>query len=66
MKKSFLVPLLLLLTQCVFGYTGNRRPQFELGKNEISVSYGLLPILNITDGIDNNIMDNCESTCTVA
>lgn len=62
MKKSFLVPLLLLLTQCVFGYTGNRRPQFELGKNEISVSYGLLPILNITDGIDNNIMDDCEST----
>lgn len=41
---------------------GNQNPQYELGKNEISVIYGFLSVLDFTDGIDHHIhIQDCES-----
>lgn len=62
MKRCFLFILILSLYQCAFGYAGNHKPQYELAKNEVSVSYGLLPIFDFIDGIDHHIhIQDCES-----
>lgn len=55
MKRNILLIFMLVVCHCVFGYDGNRKPQYELGKNEVSVSYGLLPIFDLVDGIDHHI-----------
>lgn len=63
MKRNILLFSLLSVFHYVFGYTGNEKPQYDLGMNEVSVSYGLLPIFNLLDGIDHRIhIQDCEST----